>query len=73
MDNGRMDQPTGSLATLRTRLAAHKGKWPHIADTADVPISTLRKVAQGVTPNPRVDTVDRLNRALDSIEGSIQQ
>lgn len=57
-----------SIELLKARLAAHKGKWPDIAELADVPISTLRKVAQGHHPNPRIETVDRLNRALDSLQ-----
>lgn len=68
-----MNQSITAAERLRTRLAAHKGRWPQIADASGVPISTVRKIAQGVTPNPRVDTVDRLDRTLDSLEPPSRQ
>lgn len=54
-----------SVEVLKLRLAACKGRWPDIARLADVPIKTLRKVAQGYTKNPRVQTFERINAALD--------
>lgn len=61
-----MDQST--LDTLKVRLAAKKGRWPDVARLSGVPISTVRKIAQGHTPNPRIDTVDRLIHALDAAD-----
>jgi len=49
---------------LVAKLALHKGRWPDIAFHSGVPISTVRKIAQGRTKNPRVDTVDRIRTAL---------
>lgn len=58
-----MDHDT--VEVLKLRLAAVKGRWPDIAELAGVPVKTLRKVAQGVTKNPRVQTFQRIETALD--------
>jgi predicted transcriptional regulator len=65
MDNWGMDS---TLAGIVTRLAVHKGRWPAVSDASGVPISTLRKIAQGHIKNPRIETVDNLRRGLDSVE-----
>jgi transcriptional regulator with XRE-family HTH domain len=57
-----------SVEALRSKLAERKGSWPALAEASGVPISTLRKVAQGVIKNPGIETFDRLNRALDQPE-----
>lgn len=57
-----------TLEVLRERLAARKGRWPDVAHASGVPVSTVRKIAQGHTSNPRIETVDRINRALDLAE-----
>jgi len=43
-------------------LAANKGRWPEVAAGSGVPVSTVRKVAQRRTKNPRIETIDRLRR-----------
>lgn len=55
------------IDSLVTKLATHRGRWPVLAEVSGVPISTLRKIAQGVVKNPRVDTVDKLLQALTSL------
>lgn len=55
------------IDTLVTRLATHRGRWPVLAEVSGVPISTLRKIAQGVIKNPGVGTFERLSQALDSL------
>ncbi len=54
-----------TVDVLRLRLAAVKGRWPDIAELAGVPIKTLRKVAQGYTKNPRLETYEKIVSALD--------
>lgn len=56
------------IDALVTRLATHRGRWPVLAEASGVPISTLRKIAQGVVKNPRVGTVDKLSQALDALD-----
>ena len=60
-----MDQhpPPESLREVRDALNARKGEWKEIAGIAGVPYSTLAKVAQGFTDDPRISTVDALRRA----------
>lgn len=55
-----------SIDLLKSRLQAHKGRWPVVAAGAGVPVSTVRKIAQGHTKNPRIETVDALNRWFSS-------
>lgn len=42
------------------QLELRKGEWPEISKTAGVPYFTISKIASGVTPNPRIGTVQRL-------------
>jgi len=56
---------TRTIETLKARLASRKGRWPDVAKLSGVPISTVRKIAQGHTANPRIETVDRILHALD--------
>ena len=53
-----------SLREVREALNARKGEWHEIATSAGVPYSTLAKVAQGFTPDPRISTVESLRRAV---------
>jgi predicted transcriptional regulator len=39
-----------------------------VAAAAGVPVSTVRKIAQGWTKNPRIGTVEKINKALDLSE-----
>jgi predicted transcriptional regulator len=61
-----------AIESLKVRLAAHKGNWRALSDKAGVPLSTLCKIAQGVHKNPRIDTVDKLIRGLNSMDGPVQ-
>lgn len=56
------------MVVLRLRLQAVKGRWPDIASLAGVSIRTLRKVAQQTTENPRVQTFEKIDKALDEYE-----
>lgn len=55
-----------TIESLKARLQEMKGDWPIVAAGAKVPVSTVRKIAQGHTKNPRIHTVDRLIGWLDS-------
>lgn len=45
---------------VKSQLAANRGRWPEVASGAGVPVSTVRKIAQGVSKDPGVLTVQRL-------------
>lgn len=55
-----------SITRLRGRLQAIKGRWAVVAKGSGVPVSTVRKIAQGYTRDPRIATVDNLTRYLDA-------
>lgn len=48
------------IDSIRSNLRASRGKWPEIALRSGVPYSTIAKISQQVTANPRVDSVQRL-------------
>ncbi len=52
--------PEPILTFVRRRLAETRGQWADVSRDSGVPYHTLTKIAQGVSPNPRIDTVQRL-------------
>lgn len=48
------------LTVVRELLEQSRGEWVAISRASGVPYHTLTKVAQGITTNPRIDTVQRL-------------
>lgn len=50
------------LEDVLKQLTASKRTWPKIAAASGVPISTLRKIAQGHTKNPGIKHVEALAR-----------
>lgn len=46
------------------KLRADRARWPEIAERSGVPLSTVIKVGQGHTRNPRVQTLLKLDAAL---------
>lgn len=55
------------LDQVKSLLAASRGRWPEVAEASGVPVSTVRKIAQGVSKDPGILTVQRL---LDYFEPS---
>lgn len=51
------------IAELRAALQTVKGRWRSVADLSGVPYSTVTKIAQGHTDDPRMDTAARLYEA----------
>lgn len=49
------------------RLADAKGRWRRVSEVSEVPYDTLTKIAQGKTKNPRVETITRIDIALDEM------
>lgn len=48
------------LTFVRRKLDESRGEWVEISRVSGVPYHTLTKIAQGATPNPRIETVQRL-------------
>lgn len=44
------------------KLGESRGTWPEVAAASGVPVSTIRKIAQGVTDNPGVNHIEALAR-----------
>jgi len=53
-------KPVDLLSYVQTQLNQRKGNWTVISKSANVPYSTLAHIAQGVTDNPRVKTIQAL-------------
>lgn len=50
---------------MKSRLEAAKGRWPAIADSAEVEYEWLSKVMQGRIKDPGVRRVERVIAALN--------
>jgi len=58
------------LAFVLRKLEESRGKWVEVARDSGVPYHTLTKIAQGQSPDPRIDTVQRL---VDYFNGQIRE
>lgn len=54
-----------TLDIIRTSLRSCRPDWHSLAAEADVPVSTIEKIAYGVTRDPGYTTVAKLVHALD--------
>jgi hypothetical protein len=52
------------LRDIRSALMACRGKWGDIQAQSGVPMSTISKVAYGVTTDPGIKTVEALRAWL---------
>lgn len=46
---------------VKRNLESTKGRWPDVAEGSGVPISTLRKIAQGQIVDPSVGKIQALH------------
>jgi predicted transcriptional regulator len=58
MDNVQME--TDLLAFVVRNLRENVGRWKEIAQASGVPYSTVAKIGQGATDNPRIESVQKL-------------
>lgn len=59
-----------SVENVVRRLGEKKGQWGRVSETSGVPYDTVTKIAQGKTKNPRINTIERLDRALREMEAA---
>lgn len=52
--------PEPILTFVLRKLEEHRGQWVQVANASGVPYHTLTKIAQGQSPSPRIETVQRL-------------
>jgi len=53
------------LEHIISELHLRRGEWKAIAKESGVPYFTIAKISQGVTKNPRWQTVEALQGALE--------
>jgi len=53
-----------TLEWIIDELHKRKGEWRQIAEDSGVPYFTIAKISQGVTKNPRWQTIDALTSVL---------
>ncbi|WKZ84194.1 hypothetical protein N5B55_10390 [Ralstonia pickettii] len=69
-----MVRPEKMSAYVRRRLNESRGRWPDVARGSGVPISTVRKIAQGQIADPAVSKVEALAdyfEKLDAFEADL--
>jgi len=53
--------PTGQMLDfVRKKLSESKGRLPQISKECEIPYSTLVKIHQGSTSNPRIRTIQKI-------------
>ena len=62
---------TTALDALNPKLKAVKlAGWRQIQAEVGVPVGTIRRLVYGDTPNPRMQTIERLERWFDKREAA---
>ena len=52
------------IMEIKKYLKEHKITYKMLAEMSGVPESTLKNIFGGFTPNPRIDTIEAIERAL---------
>ena len=55
-----LEKQMNLLDNVVKSLSSCRGRWPDVSEASGVPVSTVRKIAQGVSKDPGVKTVQRL-------------
>jgi predicted transcriptional regulator len=58
---------------VKRRLAESRGRWPDVAEGSGVPISTIRKIAQGQIGDPSVSKVQAIYDHFRAVDEFAQQ
>lgn len=61
------------LSEIKQYLRANKITYEELSAKSQIPIGTLKSIFSGRTPNPRIDTVNAINRALGLSEWSADE
>ncbi|MDE1138164.1 MAG: hypothetical protein PW999_00625 [Paraburkholderia tropica] len=61
----RTERPS---AFVKRRLAETRGRWPDVAKGSGVPISTVRKIAQGQIADPAVSKIEALTEYFERLD-----
>ena len=52
------------ILAVKKYMRENKISQIELAEKSKIPLQTIRKILSGVTPNPRIDTVDAIEKAL---------
>ena len=55
------------LPEVLNMLELTRGRWPEVSEASGVNYKTVRNIAQGVSANPGVETVERLHVTLTAM------
>lgn len=58
-----------SISEIKSYLKDHKITYQELSDSSGIPLNTLKSIFRGRTPNPRIDTVRAIEKAL-GLDGS---
>lgn len=61
------------IAEIKQYLRARKITYEELSTRSSIPIGTLKSIFSGRTPNPRIDTVQAIERALGLSEWSAEE
>ena len=50
---------------IKTTLKQRKMTYSDLSEVTGVPLNTIRRIMCGQTPNPRFDTMQKINKALE--------
>lgn len=65
------DEPI--MTFVRRKLDESRGQWAEVSRASGVPYHTLTKIAQGQSPDPRINTIQRLIDHFKGCEAATQQ
>ena len=54
---------------IKKYLKEHKISYAELSEKSGVPIQTISKIFAGITPNPRIDTMQAIEKALGINQG----
>lgn len=52
------------ILAVKKYMRENKISQIELAEKSKIPLQTIRKILSGVTPNPRIDTVEAIEKAL---------
>lgn len=58
---------------IKKYLKEHKISYAELSEKSGVPIQTISKIFAGITLNPRIDTIQTIEKALDINQEPIEK
>ncbi len=60
------------IQATKAYLKANKMTYEQLSEKSGIPLNTIKNILSGRTPNPRIDTIQAIERALDLNPSSIE-